>query len=613
MHSTAVFQFSRACGVCALLALPLSAFAQADPYRGLWIGEAKLRYVNEVSVPLNSNNVAIAPDPKVPTPTADNANLRLILHVNGAGQVSLLKGVAFLSRTGQTNSPLRQDHDLALVTDDRLYSEFPPQPALRMASAVFDFGDSQATKVLNAMVEAVAKAVTNAVATSTENLNLTAGRLAAENAARAVAQPLAATLAGNADVAASFHGFLQTNLNLAKVDQIAGAADPAAAAAGVLVAATTLRDASVYGDARAVKMVEAVIAAIAEATTGIEKTNAAQNAASSYAELGNQYQRFLAGKVFGDMITSAAGAAATQATNATATLATMRTAVNNNGTVNDAREQALLTKVPQYRDGRATNAIEVVLTAMVEAAADFLTVAALQRSRTEILDAAEAAGRLALAEGVERFAVPAQIPTIDYLAFVQSSVFQGAAALAAEAAAKGAVFEKKNNQLYLPSSLQAAAKQAALVALRDAYAAAARAAQSELSLDGAFAPGSGDARLTWDIKTSHGSPLGAAGLSGVIQLPASHPTNPFRHRRHPDHTVGFDIERRLRLDFDDTGTNALERSGFSVDRIGGTFREEIFGLHKPLGQAPATQPVGLRVEGRFQLNRISLIDTLNAR
>jgi hypothetical protein len=47
-----------------------------------------------------------------------------------------------------------------------------------------------------------------------------------------------------------------------------------------------------------------------------------------------------------------------------------------------------------------------------------------------------------------------------------------------------------------------------------------------------------------------------------------------------------------------------------VQRITGVYREEIFGLHKPLGPQ---QDKGLKVEGRFELNRISLIDALNAR
>ena len=126
-----------------------------------------------------------------------------------------------------------------------------------------------------------------------------------------------------------------------------------------------------------------------------------------------------------------------------------------------------------------------------------------------------------------------------------------------------------------------------------------------------FGPGSGDPRLV-SAGTPHAS-LGPAGLTGTILLPANHPTNPFRHRRHPDHTTGFDIERRLRLDFDGATTNVLAKASFGVDQIVGTYREELFGLHKPLGPQPDTAPVGLRTEGRFELNRISRIDTLNTR
>ena len=82
-------------------------------------------------------------------------------------------------------------------------------------------------------------------------------------------------------------------------------------------------------------------------------------------------------------------------------------------------------------------------------------------------------------------------------------------------------------------------------------------------------------------------------------------------RSHPDHTTGFNIERQIRLDFDGASGDALEAAGYGVDRISGTYREEIFGLHKPLGPDPVNQPVGLKTEGHFQLNRISTLDTLN--
>ena len=87
-------------------------------------------------------------------------------------------------------------------------------------------------------------------------------------------------------------------------------------------------------------------------------------------------------------------------------------------------------------------------------------------------------------------------------------------------------------------------------------------------------------------------------------------SNSFRHRRHPDHTVGFDIRRLVNLDFGGEEGDSLKRAGYGVDRISGTYEEEIFGLHKPLGPS---RDGGLKVRGRFQLQRISLIDTLNGR
>ena len=48
---------------------------------------------------------------------------------------------------------LADNNDVSLVTDPRLYPVFPPQSAIRYASAVFDFGDAKATEALDAMVE----------------------------------------------------------------------------------------------------------------------------------------------------------------------------------------------------------------------------------------------------------------------------------------------------------------------------------------------------------------------------------------------------------------------------------------------------------------------------
>ena len=85
-----------------LAALWLSAVtlqAAPHPSRGLWVGEVTLTNVNEVSVAVNAQNVVVAPDPNVATPTADAAHLRLILHVDGDGQVRLLRSVAVINKS----------------------------------------------------------------------------------------------------------------------------------------------------------------------------------------------------------------------------------------------------------------------------------------------------------------------------------------------------------------------------------------------------------------------------------------------------------------------------------------------------------------------------------
>ena len=618
-----------AIGAALLGGLPGEAPGQANALRGLWVGQVTLNFASEVTVALDKNNVAIAPNPNVATPTADQAHLRLILHVNGAGQVSLLKEAAILHRTnpppvagGPVNlvlntaalnaagGSLTTDGDVALVSDERLYSQFPVQPAVRIASAVFDFGDSRATDAVDAIVASAAERAGQFVFADSRNLGTSSVRQTVESEARTAAQAAAAPVGQKADVAQAFFRFLTDHFKSAEVDAIAGAGNPASAAAAARSAAVTSRTNSFYLDSRPVQMVDAVVAAVqaARAASG-NPTNAAHNVAASFADVADNYHRFIAGKPFGDMIPGAAAAAARAATNAGASSGTIRAAVNSAGAVTNAQAEALRIKVPQYRDARGTAAIDQVLNAIVGSAASSLSNPP-PRLLDNIRTAADLAGRNALASTVTRYPVPAQTPTPDYTAFVLSAGFQGSAAAAAQAAASAAVFEKANNALSTQQSIRNAATVAAVSALRDVYSAAARAVRTELPLAGVFGPGNGDVRLTWDIKQTNGAPLGLAGLTGTVVLPANHPTNPFRHRRHPDHTIGFDITRNLRLDFDGRSGDPLPRAGFGVDRVTGIYREEIFGLHKPLGPAKDT---GLRVEGKFELNRISLIDTLNAR
>lgn len=104
--------------------------------------------------------------------------------------------------------------------------------------------------------------------------------------------------------------------------------------------------------------------------------------------------------------------------------------------------------------------------------------------------------------------------------------------------------------------------------------------------------------------------LAAGGKADAeIFLGANHPVNPFRHRRHPDHAQGIDLRRLIELEVDTVpGGAALEAGGFGADRLTGTYSEEIFGLHKPLGPG---SDVGLRTAGRFTLHRLGQSGILN--
>lgn len=587
----------------------------ADPYRGLWVGEVTVTHVNEVSVPMDAQGVPRAPDPRMPTATADQAHLRLILHVDGAGQVRLLRDVALLRRdaegggTGGEATPLRSESEVALVTDARLYGEFPPQPAMRWASAAFDFGDSQATAAVDWLVDAVVEAAATFVNATAADLTTTAGRFQATTAAASAASAAGSPRVPLADASVEFGKFLANHLNRARVSAIAAAPDPASAPEAALArtAAEALRDGSFYQDTRGLEMLAAVVHA-AEQAAPAGAVGAAQNSAAAYADVADDYHRFLAGKAFGALLIEGAKAAAAAVGPGVDELA-IRTAVGQAVAVQAARDLAVSLRVAAYDDRRASLAVEQVIDAMVGVA-----VAALPGggSAVEALAAAcEQEGRVALATRVKRYARPVQVPSTDYDRFVRSPTFAEAVATAAQAAAAGAVAERRNNPPPFSTldSLRRAARAAAVGALRLVYVAAAGARQTALPLDGRFGLGEGDPRLTASVGAGD-PPLGAAALEGTLRLAASHPTNPFRHRRHPDHRVGFDVTRKLRLDFDGEAGGTLERAGYGVDRITGVYREEILGLHKPLGPA---RDVGLRVEGKFQLQRLALIETLNAR
>jgi hypothetical protein len=90
--------------------------------------------------------------------------------------------------------------------------------------------------------------------------------------------------------------------------------------------------------------------------------------------------------------------------------------------------------------------------------------------------------------------------------------------------------------------------------------------------------------------------------AGRIDVDKLAPTNPYRHKYHPDHTVGFDLIRVFSLEFTGAQGDPLAAApAYGVDRITGTYRESIAGLHK----------ITLKTEGTVTLNRISTVANLN--
>ncbi|CAA6676862.1 MULTISPECIES: hypothetical protein [unclassified Lentimonas] len=256
----------------------------------------------------------------------------------------------------------------------------------------------------------------------------------------------------------------------------------------------------------------------------------------------------------------------------------------------DAKNAALLVNVSNYESSvgqpeigsRSSDAVDAILVSMV----DFV------EAQNELPVAGDLAsvGFATLDDPilVARFAQPTKSPSDAYQEFIASDEYLNAPEIAAEAAAIAAVNEA-GELLANEASIRDKAKAAALTALRVPYATAARVSMNEQPVSGTFA-------------------LGSTDLTTTLTLPASHPTNPFRHRRHPDHTVGLDITRVIDLTLD-TEPDTFRQTGYGVFVVSGTYTEEIFGLHKNLGP---DSDIGLRVSGSFTLNRVSTVDTLNA-
>ncbi len=94
------------------------------------------------------------------------------------------------------------------------------------------------------------------------------------------------------------------------------------------------------------------------------------------------------------------------------------------------------------------------------------------------------------------------------------------------------------------------------------------------------------------------------GVAVTNAIPASLPTNPFRHLYHPTHkdprdlqNKPYDVERHIEITFNDLKLGV----GEGRDSLKGTYRETVLGLHK----------LPLVTEGTVSLRRLSLVNKLN--
>jgi len=232
-------------------------------------------------------------------------------------------------------------------------------------------------------------------------------------------------------------------------------------------------------------------------------------------------------------------------------------------------------------------AVYYAITNVAGAVAKAASTAALAQGYTlaTVSAAAEAARATTVAGATTNALLPV---SANYYAFVGSANFTTPAANAAAAAASAA-FQAASVGGALPQAIANRASSAALLAMTSAFK-------------------DGDALNRNDAEmTGHLTP----GLTSAVTffLGASHPTNPFRHRMHPDHSQGYDVIRTVQLLTDSTPTGgASQTGGFGVDWLSGIYQEEIHGLHKPLGPSG---DIGLKTAGRFTLRRASLVDALN--
>jgi len=110
----------------------------------------------------------------------------------------------------------------------------------------------------------------------------------------------------------------------------------------------------------------------------------------------------------------------------------------------------------------------------------------------------------------------------------------------------------------------------------------------------------------------NGSFGGTNSLSASFTLSPTFPTNPFRHKFHPDHdnldatfqnfrAESYQIARSFTLAFSPTNTAGAATPDYGYQAVAGTYRETVTGLHR----------AAIHASGPFRLTRVSEIGVLN--
>lgn len=618
-----------------LLSSCLQSWA-AHPSQGLWVGEVALNAVNEATGAVGDSNTYEFTDPQLVTPTSDTAYLRLIFHVNGAGQAQLLKSVAVVD----AGTSEYGDLNVKLITDPKLYSEYPGI-AKRYASAFYDFGNVQTVSAIDEIIDvAVARAVSQVgVNPQTDDEETAAALLAIESYVLEGSGGLNEIL-GGADVATAYldsgsgaSSFITSDFYtlaeaLSVADEVANLINTGPSTAAdfaytkgvtyapfpgtstefanfntVMTAAVDLRDESLFGDTRGIDAIAGVIVAAANAVAetdaaadiSIKQANARAAVIDAWhnaADVDQAYNRFLASADFVvlptfivDVVVDAALIEVGRSTDPADIILAIQDALIAEDPVSTADAAAVsLQSASLFGDPRAVNALSTLVNQTAEAAAAQVLVSTDRAALTELVEAA-ASNAFASIQAAPVFE---SAPTDAYSTFVVSSDYSSAATTAASVAASEVVFQIGAG-VTDPVDLEFFARRAVNKALIGVRNNVATLPQNSVLFSGDLEP--------------------SGTIEGELFLPALAPTNPFMHRLHPDHTAGYPITRKISLSVNAaTDASGLDRVGYGVSRLTGTYNEEIFGLHKPLGN---NQDIGLKTQGTFTLNRLSFVDSLN--